>query len=91
MFIEWLVVCPRITWSVGSLAAPLLLLLEFILCLDAGGRNDGGPLRSDQIRSDQIGLSLPSPPRLGVWYGYCAHASDAEGFDADRGGSRKNL
>ena len=32
------------------------------------------------IRSDQIGLSLPSPPRLGVWYGYCAHASDAEGF-----------
>ena len=28
-------------------------------------------------RSDQIGLSLPSPPRLGVWYGYCAHASDA--------------
>ena len=31
-------------------------------------------------RSDQIGLSLPSPPRLGVWYGYCTHASDAEGF-----------
>ena len=30
-----------------------------------------------RVRSDQIGLSLPSPPRLGVWYGYCAHASDA--------------
>ena len=23
-------------------------------------------------------MSLPSPPRLRVWYGYCAHASDAD-------------
>ena len=38
------------------------------------------PLILVLLRSDQIGLSLPSPPRLGVWYGYCAHASDAEGF-----------
>ena len=31
-----------------------------------------------QIRSDRF--EPPQPPRLGVWYGYCAHASDAEGF-----------
>ena len=35
-----------------------------------------------QIRSDQIGLSLPSQPPtpLHVCDGYCAHAADAGGF-----------
>ena len=33
---------------------------------------------ADQIRSDRF--EPPQPPRFGVWYGYCAHASDAEGF-----------
>ena len=27
------------------------------------------------FRSDQIGLSLPSPLRLGVWYGHSPHYS----------------
>ena len=29
-------------------------------------------VRTIVYRSDQIGLSLPSPPRLRVWYGYFA-------------------
>ena len=30
-----------------------------------------------QIRSDRF--EPPQPPRVHVWYGCCAHASDAEG------------
>ena len=42
-----------------------------------------GPQADGTNRSDQICLSLPSPPRLHVWYGYCAHASDAGNFGTD--------
>ena len=31
-----------------------------------------------QIRPDRF--EPPQPPRLRVWYGYCAHVSDAGGF-----------
>ena len=42
-----------------------------------------GPQADGTNRSDQICLSLPSPPRLHVWYGYCAHASDAGNFGTE--------